>query len=159
MIAIKNAITHPIQAARDFCKNVASAISGFFSRMHIKLPHIKLPHFSMSGSFSIKPPSVPHISVSWYKQAMDNAMILDEPTIFGAMNGNLLGAGEAGNEVIAGERHLLNMIEQSVMTANAQQANYSNDSHLIESFKRALSEMRVEMDGDEMGKFVNKTVA
>ena len=33
---------------------------------------------------------------------------------------------------------------------------YSND--LVGAFKQALSEMKIEMDGDEMGKFVDRTV-
>ena len=34
----------------------------------------------------------------------------------------------------------------------------SSNSGLVEAFKQALSEMKIEMDGDEMGKFVDKTV-
>jgi hypothetical protein len=41
-------------------------VVGFFRSLHIPIPHIPLPHFSIGGSFSINPPSVPHLNVDWY---------------------------------------------------------------------------------------------
>ena len=96
-------------------KSGLDAISNFFAGLHLELPHIKLPHVSISGTFSLDPPSIPHISVDWYKKAMDNAMILSSPTIFGmGKGGKLLGGGDAGNEVIAGSDTLMRMIQDAV---------------------------------------------
>ena len=79
-----------------------------------KLPDLKLPHISISGSFSIDPPSAPHFSIDWYAKAMEKGMILNSPTIFGAMGGKFLGAGEAGSEAIVGTSSLQNMITSAV---------------------------------------------
>ena len=78
------------------------------------LPHIKLPHFSISGSFSLNPPSIPHFSVQWYKKAMNNGMILNSPTIFGAAGNHLLGGGDAGPEAVVGVQSLMDMIQNAV---------------------------------------------
>lgn len=75
---------------------------------------IKLPHFKIEGSFSLVPPRVPHLAVEWYKKAMDNGMILNSPTIFGAANGRLLGGGDAGPEAVVGVDSLRNMIQSAV---------------------------------------------
>ena len=93
---IKSAITTPIEAAKNKVKGVVDAIKGFFSGMHISLPHIKLPHFKVSGSLSIAPPSVPHLSIDWYK----NGGIMTRPTIFGMNGSSLMAGGEAGQEAI-----------------------------------------------------------
>lgn len=93
---IKTAITTPIEAAKNKVKAVVDAIKGFFSGMHISLPHIKLPHFKVSGSLSIAPPSVPHLSIDWYK----NGGIMTRPTIFGMNGSSLMAGGEAGQEAI-----------------------------------------------------------
>lgn len=95
--SIKNAITTPINAARDAVKNAINKIKGFFN-FSWSLPKLKLPHISITGKFSLTPPSVPHFSISWYK----NGAIMDAPMIFG-MNGNTLLAGgepETGGEAI-----------------------------------------------------------
>lgn len=93
---IKSAITTPIEAAKEKVKSVVDAIKGFFSGMKISLPHIKLPHFKVSGSLSIAPPSVPKLSIDWYK----NGGIMTKPTAFGMNGSSLMAGGEAGAEAI-----------------------------------------------------------
>lgn len=97
--SIKNGITSKINAAKSAVSNAMSAIRGLLSGT-LSFPHIKIPHFSISGGFSLNPPSIPHVSVEWYKKAMNQPYILDGATIFGSMNGRLLGGGEAGKEAI-----------------------------------------------------------
>ncbi len=93
---IKSAIITPIEAARDKVRSVIDAIKGFFSGLKLQLPHIKLPHFKVSGTLSIAPPSVPHLSIEWYKQGG----IMTSPTIFGMNGSALMAGGEAGAEAI-----------------------------------------------------------
>ena len=88
---IKSAITDPIGTAVDFVKNAIDKIKEFFSGLKIELPHIKLPHFKLDGSFSLVPPSVPKVSVDWYK----NGGIFTSPTVFSGV-----GVGEAGAEAV-----------------------------------------------------------
>ena len=88
------------------------------------MPKIKLPHFRITGEFSLSPPSIPKLSVDWYKKAYDEAMVLSDPTIFGyaGESGDLLGGGDGnGNEVVAGEAHLLNLIGNVVDSKTAAQ--------------------------------------
>ncbi|WP_147408668.1 MULTISPECIES: hypothetical protein [Vagococcus] len=96
---VKNAMITPIEAAKSKISGIVNAIKGFFSGMRLRIPKISmppLPHFSLSGSFSLKPPSVPKLSVSWYK----DGGIMQDPTMFG-MNGNsMMVGGEAGPEAI-----------------------------------------------------------
>ena len=111
--AVKTAIEKPINAAKDIVKKGLNAIKGFFDKLKLKFPKIKLPHFKVEGKLSISPPSVPKLTIDWYKKAMDNPMILNEPTIFGynPSTGSFMGAGEAGSEVVSGTNSLLNMIQ------------------------------------------------
>ena len=97
----------------DFIHNAIEKIKGFFN-FHWELPKIKLPHFKLEGSFSLSPPSVPHLAVDWYKKAMDNGMILKSPTIFGQAGNHLLGGGEAGDEAVVGVDSLRGMIQAAV---------------------------------------------
>lgn len=80
------------------------------------LPKLKLPHISISGKFSINPPSVPEFGIKWYRKAMNSAMIMTGPTAFGydERTNSLLAGGEAGNEVLTGEGHLVDLINNAV---------------------------------------------
>ena len=139
---IKSAITTPIEAAKNTVKSALDKISGFFSGCKLQLPHIKLPHFSISGSLSISPPSVPHLSVSWYK----NGGIMTHPTIFGMNGSSLMAGGEAGAEAILPlksfydnlENILTNRLDMSgmekylaVIAANSSKGIYLEDGTLV----------------------------
>lgn len=111
--SIKTAITQPIEDAKQKVHDAIEKIKGFFN-FSWELPSLKLPHFSVSGKFSLNPPQIPHFSVDWYAKAMQGGMILNSPTIFGAMGGHLLGAGEAGPEAVVGTGSLQSMISSAV---------------------------------------------
>ena len=114
----KEKMIAPFRTVKDKVKGFISDIKSFFSNLHLDLPHIKVPHFRITGG---KAPwglggegEKPSIGIDWYAKAMNNAMLLDSPTIFGMANGKYLGAGEAGQEVVAGSDTLMAMIKGAV---------------------------------------------
>lgn len=113
--SIKSKFSSIFESAKEIVRSAIDKIKGFFN-FSWSLPKIKLPHFSISGKFSLDPPSIPHFSVDWYKKAMDNPVMFTKPTIF-SMNpatGRAKGAGEAGDELMIGKETMLNMIRQAV---------------------------------------------
>ena len=121
---IKSTFTSVFNSVWSFVQGVVNKLKSIFN-FSWSLPHIKLPHFSISGSFSLSPPSIPHISVEWYKKAMNNGMILNSPTIFGRSGNSLLGGGEAGPEAVVGVSSLMDMIQSAV--SNTQLAADTGD--------------------------------
>lgn len=93
--SIHSGISEKINAAKNVVSNAINAIKDFFN-FSWSLPKLKLPHISISGSFSLTPPSVPHFGIEWYAEGG----ILTQPTIFGASGNNLLAGGEAGAEAV-----------------------------------------------------------
>lgn len=87
----KDAITRPIEAAKDFVKKMIDKIKSFFS-FHVSLPKIKLPHFS------IQPPGwslgdlldgiIPSLGIDWYAKGG----IFKSPSV--------IGVGEGGPEAV-----------------------------------------------------------
>lgn len=110
---VKDIITKPFKTAID-------KVKGFFDGLKLKFPNIKLPHFKIKGSFSLSPPSVPKLSIDWYK----DGGIMMNPTIFG-MNGNrLMAGGEAGPEAILPidrlQGYISSAIDRTMQTNNLQ---------------------------------------
>ena len=113
-----NAVIPDVEAA---AQNMLDAFTKATSDFSWTLPTPQLPHikwdweritYGNGGWFEI-----PNFSVDWYAKAMEKGMILDTPTIFGAMNGKLLAGGEAGQEAVVGTRSLMGMIQQAVSQA------------------------------------------
>ena len=128
---IKSKFSSIFESAKSIVSNAINKIKGFFN-FSWSLPKIKLPHFSISGKFSLNPPSIPHFSVSWYKKAMDEPYMFTKPTLFDVnpATGTAKGAGEAGDEVMIGKDTMLNMIRQAVAAEN---------SALAEKFDQLIS--------------------
>lgn len=118
--SIKTAISDKINAAKDAVSSAIEKIKGFFD-FEWSLPPLKLPHISISGSFSLNPPSAPSFGIEWYKKAMDTPYLLSGATIFGAMGGNLLGGGESGSEIVAGTDTLMGMIREATGGGNEEE--------------------------------------
>lgn len=108
----------------DTFDNVKDTVSGAIDSLldmfdfEWSLPEIKLPHFSVSGG---EAPwgfggqgSLPTVSIQWYKKAMNTPYLLDSATIFGAANGQYLGGGEAGTEMIYSHDKLMDDIGSAI---------------------------------------------
>jgi len=117
---IKNMIETNMNTGRDIVKNAIDKIKGFFN-FEWSLPHLKMPHPTISGSFSLNPPSVPSFGIDWYAKAMDDPIIMNSPTAFGINKlGQVMAGGEAGSEVVSGTDTLMNMIAEAVSAKNAR---------------------------------------
>ena len=117
--AIKEKFSSIFNGAKDIVKGAIDKIKGFFN-FSWSLPKLKMPHPTISGSFSLNPPSVPHFGIEWYKKAMDDGMIMNQPTIFGynPKNNQFLAGGEAGSETVVGTDSLMTMIRAAVGEEN-----------------------------------------
>ena len=146
--SIKSKFSSILNGAATIVKNAISKIKGFFN-FNWSLPKLKMPHFSLKGKFSLSPPSVPKLSVSWYKKAYDNAMILNDPAIFGysSATGNLLGGGDGnGGEVVSGASTLMNMIQGAVAEQNSATIYYLKE--LVEILATFFPQILEAMDKD-----------
>lgn len=128
---LKSGITEKLENVKNFVSNTVQKLKGFFN-FDWSLPKIKLPHFSMEGSFSLNPPSIPHIGVEWYKKAMDSPVIMDKPTAFGINPaGQIMAGGEAGSEVVSGTETLMNMISAAVADNNIKLFDIVNKLYIL----------------------------
>ena len=84
---IKSTITNAINSAKDAVKSAINKMKSFFN-FSWSLPKLKLPHISVTGSFSLSPPSVPKFGISWYEQGG----LFNKPSV--------IGVGENGAEAV-----------------------------------------------------------
>lgn len=123
---IKEKFTSIFENVKETVKKALEFLKGLFN-FNWSLPKIKLPHFKVSGG---QAPwgfggqgSLPSVKVEWYKKAMNEPYILDRATIFGSMNGTLLGGGEAGQELVIGTNKLMSMMKQAMSGVGNQPIN------------------------------------
>ena len=89
--AVKDAITNPVETARDIIRGVIDTIKGFFN-FSIPAPHIPLPHFGISPAgwklSDLLKGSIPSLNIDWYAKGG----VINQPS--------LIGVGEAGPEAV-----------------------------------------------------------
>lgn len=134
--SVLNTISETFSSIFDTVKETVSGaidyIKGLFD-FEWSLPDLKLPHFSITGALDLmaNPPSVPKVSIDWYKKGYSDAYILNGATIFGAQGGSLLGGGEgAGSEVIVGTSKLVAMMTEAVKSANMGEITIINPIYI-----------------------------
>lgn len=157
---IRSTINEKIEAAKTIVQNGVQKLKDFFN-FEWELPKIKLPHFSISGKFSLDPPSIPSFGVEWYK----NGGIMLEPTAFGInpSTGNTMVGGEAGAEAIAPIATLQKYVSDAVAGQNAEtvavlnlilEAIYALDGGLGEKLYNALLGMKFQINEREFARLV-----
>jgi hypothetical protein len=93
---VNNVLQKVVSAFNSKMESAKSAISKGINAMKnmfnitFPTPKIKLPRISVSGSFSLNPPSVPKFGISWYSKGA----IFKRPTVLGGM-----GVGDAHNGI------------------------------------------------------------
>ena len=106
---IQKTISDKMNSARDKVRSAIDKIKGFF-KFNWSLPKLKMPSFSVTGKFSLNPPSVPKLGIKWNAEGA----VLKKPTIFGQLqDGTMMGGGEAGHEAIAP----ISVLQEYVRTA------------------------------------------
>ena len=121
---IKTGIEDKINGARDAVKKGIDKIKGFFD-FEWSLPKLKLPHFSISGSFSLNPPSVPKFGISWYSKGA----IFKRPTVLGG-----IGVGDSHNGIGSGAEAILPIKELPKLLGLDKMQNNGGVTLSIENF-------------------------
>ena len=109
--ALKNKFTSIFENVKNTVQNAVNKLKSIMN-FSWSLPKLKLPHISISGSFSISPPSVPHFSIDWYRKAYDNPYLFTKPTVMGFGDGN-------GGEMVYGHTNLMRDIRDAVSAASS----------------------------------------
>lgn len=110
-----NGIISPFQSVVNSIKNIWDGIKSMF----------KLPHFSITGKFSLSPPSIPKVSVDWYY----NGGIFKSPTVLGGVGVGDAFNGQGSNaEAVVPLDEMYRNIDNIILNRTNQLINNSNNN-------------------------------
>ena len=159
---MKNDAIQKFVDLKDSIKQKIEDIKGFFKDLVLKIPKPELPELP---SFSLKTASKTILGkeitypvgfdIDWNAIAMNTPKLFTSPTVMQTPYG-MLGAGEAGHEIMYGYNNLMRDIQ------NATAAN--NDSLLdgmYSAFVAALqqADLTIELNGRELGRAMREARA
>ena len=116
---VRKKIAEKMGLAANDVRVILLAIQEMIKNFNIKFDGINVDNVGMFASLG-------EAGIEWHAKAMNHAMLLDKPTIFGydAASGKYLGAGEAGTEVVAGSNTLMGMISSAVAEQSSSMTYY-----------------------------------
>ena len=128
---VNNVLQKVVSAFNSKMESAKSAISKGINAMKnmfnitFPTPKIKLPKISISGSFSLSPPSVPKFGISWYSKGA----IFKRPTVLGGM-----GVGDKHNGIGSNAEAILPINQLPKLLGLDKMQNNSGLSLNIENF-------------------------
>ena len=139
--SIREKMESPIETAKNTIDGIIGTIKGWFPlSLGRIIDNIELPHFSLSGSFSLNPPSVPHISVDWWA----SGAVFNKATLIPTING-VHGVGEAGPEAVSPISVLQEYVGSAVQR-NVPQIDYDL---MADKVAGACARMNISIDVDK----------
>lgn len=146
VLAIPGKIKSKFEEIKSFFSGLKDyVLEKLKSMFNFQIPHIKLPHFSISGEFSLKPPSIPKLGIEWYA----DGGIMTNPTLFGMNGSNAMIGGEAGAEAILPLKQLWDELDNNFNKLE-QRLNKNNRVIQVDS--------KVILDGKQVGRSVARYV-
>lgn len=129
---------------KEVWEGIKSTISGAVEKIKGMLdfewhfPDLKLPHFSITGEWSLNPPSAPHLGVEWYKKAYQNPVMFTQPTVMQTPSG-LKGFGDGnGAEVVLGMDKLRELTQGNTVTVNVYAAQGQDVNAIANAVARKI---------------------
>lgn len=139
---IKSKFSSIMENAKTIVNNAINKIKSFFN-FQWSLPKIKLPHFSISGKFSLNPPSIPKFSVSWYQRGG----VFDNPTLFG-FGGGIGGLGENGAEAIVPLENNLGWLDKLASMLDERMNNDGGRTIVLQVDGKTFAQVAVDSIND-----------